>query len=363
MPPSQVDMGIPLIQGLEKRRGEISMKFMMGLHPRAEATTIEWAKTAEQVGFDAVGIADSQSVYQDTYICLSHAAKATSRIQLSTRVTNPVTRHPAVTAGCAATVDQISGGRMWIGIGTGQNSTVQVGLSPARLKDLREYVVAVRELLTKGTTIYKGATARFHWYHKPIPIYVAAHGPRSLELAGEIGDGVISGLGLRPVDVEFALERISTGARRAGKRVEDLDIWFLGQMHIDNSYEEALKPMLGSLASRAQELGRRPEGKNLPANMVQRLREYTERYDFNASAGERIHGGETSNTRLLHELGILDLVVEHLGIMGTGEQCLARVRQLEKLGVKGLITNTHILPDSKRTEIIRKWSESVIKRL
>ena len=98
--------------------------------PAAEAAGL--AAEAERLGFDGVWVADSQSVFRDAFVTLALAAARTERIRLATAVTNPVTRHPAVLAGAFATLDELSAGRMLVGIGKGESSVHTVGLRPAR---------------------------------------------------------------------------------------------------------------------------------------------------------------------------------------------------------------------------------------
>src|SRR5262245_18164727 len=111
--------------------------FHIGVLPnRPVAEIAALALDAEELGYDGIWIADSQSVFRDGYLALAASALQTSRMVLATGVTNPVTRHPATIAGAVATLDELSGGRAVLGIGVGESAVRTVGLRPARLARL-----------------------------------------------------------------------------------------------------------------------------------------------------------------------------------------------------------------------------------
>ena len=100
----------------------------------AEPTgSAEFARRAEAEGWDGIGVGDSQSLTGDPYVSLALAATATDTLGLATSVTNPVTRHPAVTATSAFALQRLSRGRMVLGIGRGDSALAHLGRAPARL--------------------------------------------------------------------------------------------------------------------------------------------------------------------------------------------------------------------------------------
>ena len=98
----------------------------------------EWAKAVERHGYDLLGISDSQSISRDVYVTLAHCATATTRIRLGSRVITPVTRHPAVAASAAATLEELAPGRTMIGIGSGDSAAYTIGATAVSLAELRE---------------------------------------------------------------------------------------------------------------------------------------------------------------------------------------------------------------------------------
>jgi 5,10-methylenetetrahydromethanopterin reductase len=177
----------------------------------------------EQLGYDNLWLTDSSLHARNPYIYLTLAARRTSRLKLGTAVTNPVTRHPAITAVAAATLAEVSAGRAILGIGAGDRPLLSLGLKPAKVAQLEDSVSAIRTLWT-GAPVTQDATGfslhDAHYRFPPgidIPVFISATGPRTLELAGRIADGVILLAGLHPDGVRFALEHIDRGVEAAGR--------------------------------------------------------------------------------------------------------------------------------------------------
>jgi 5,10-methylenetetrahydromethanopterin reductase len=178
----------------------------------------------ERLGYDTLWLTDSSLHTRNCWSYLTLAARATSRLDLGTAVTNPVTRHPGVTAAAAATIAEISGGRFTLGIGAGDRPLLAVGHKPARLADLEASISAVRDLwsgshvtMSAGGFAFDDAHYRFAPVEYDIPVWVSATGPKTLELAGRVADGVILLAGLHPDGIKFALEHIDRGVAMAGR--------------------------------------------------------------------------------------------------------------------------------------------------
>src|SRR4029077_12671902 len=98
------------------------IRFGINFLPHRARELLEWVKTAEDTGFDIVGVADSQSLYRDVYVCEALVATQTKSIRFGARVINPLTRHPAVAACAAATLEELAPGRTMLGVGTGDSA-------------------------------------------------------------------------------------------------------------------------------------------------------------------------------------------------------------------------------------------------
>jgi 5,10-methylenetetrahydromethanopterin reductase len=174
-------------------------------------------RRAEMLGWDAALQPDSQLRRRDTYVLLAAAARATERITLGPLLANPVNRHPTVTAGSIATIDELAPGRTLLGWGVGDTAVRLAGLRPARVKELEAGTRLVRALLA-GESVDVGAEhpARLP-HHRPVPVWIAAGGPRTLRMAGGVADGVFIRVGTHPANIAAAVDAIRAGAAEAGR--------------------------------------------------------------------------------------------------------------------------------------------------
>ena len=199
----------------------------------------------EELGFDEFWLTDSSlhSRYSPMYLAL--AAARTRRMSLGNAVTNPVTRHPALGAVAAATLNEMSGGRAVYGIGAGDRPLLALGQKPARLSLLEDAVAAARELWTGATVTREYRGFSLHEAHMrfdvptSIPVYISASGPKTLQLAGRIADGVVLLAGLHPDGLRYALEHIDRGVQEAGRAARP-KISVFGYGAVDDDRERAM---------------------------------------------------------------------------------------------------------------------------
>ncbi|GAA4543862.1 LLM class flavin-dependent oxidoreductase [Pseudonocardia xishanensis] len=184
---------------------------------------VSMVKSVEEAGITDLWLTDSSLHSRYCYSYLTLAAVNTSRMRLGTAVTNPVTRDPAMAAVGISTIDEISGGRAVYGIGAGDRPLEALGLKPARLALLEDSITAARRLWTgehvdmqaRGFTLDE---AHLRFPARPdIPVYISASGPKTLELAGRVADGVILLAGLHSDGLTYALEHIDRGVDMAGR--------------------------------------------------------------------------------------------------------------------------------------------------
>jgi len=174
-------------------------------------------RRCETLGWDAAWQPDSQLRRRDTYVLLASAARATERITLGTLLANPMNRHPTVTASSIATIDELAPGRVVLGWGIGDTAVRLAGLRPARIKELEESTRLMRSLLD-GQDVEVGAArpARLP-HHRPVPIWIAAGGPRTLRMAGAVADGVFIRVGTHRANIARSIDAIRAGAAEAGR--------------------------------------------------------------------------------------------------------------------------------------------------
>ncbi|WP_432989732.1 LLM class flavin-dependent oxidoreductase [Dactylosporangium sp. CA-233914] len=194
----------------------------VALQPVDAPSTFEsMVEEIEGGGYDELWLTDSSLHARYVYAYLTLAARHSRRLRLGTAVTNPITRHPAITATAILTIDEISNGRAVLGIGAGDRPLLALGSKPAPLKQLEAGIDAVRRLWSGETVtmqapgfVLDDAHLRDHGGSK-IPIYMSASGPKTLELAGRIADGVILLAGLHPEGVQWAIDHIDRGVEKA----------------------------------------------------------------------------------------------------------------------------------------------------
>jgi 5,10-methylenetetrahydromethanopterin reductase len=168
----------------------------------------------EDAGWDGVTFTESPNRAGDPYVALTVAALSTRRIRLGIGVTNPLTRHPAVTAAAIASVQVESGGRASLGVGRGDPVMAHLGLRPAPLPVLRSYVWCVRAYL-RGEAVPPNASppvaTRLRWLDgvppaQTAPVFVVASGPKAIAVAAGCADRVALAVGADPQRVRRAVE-------------------------------------------------------------------------------------------------------------------------------------------------------------
>lgn len=307
---------------------------------------IELATLIEALEYDRLWLTDSSLVARYVYVYLTLAAIHT-HLHLGTAVTNPLTRHPGLSANAIATIAELSGGRMALGIGAGDRPLLEFGLYPAPRRLVRDMVEAVRSLL-RGDTVTQQSSgfqlegARLHAAPPAsVPIYISASGPKTLQLAGEIADGVIVLAGLFPAGVRFALEHIALGAERSGRTLDDLDVVFFAYGSLALDRDTALEETRSIAAWFAQTAPRYCELLGMAPDEIQRIQTFY--------AGSEFHQA--------HEAAALvpDEAVRALGLSGTVDDCRAKLDMLQREGVR----HVSVFPlSADRERVIRLFAEA-----
>src|SRR6266545_227748 len=184
---------------------------------------VELGRAAEEAGFDYVWAWDSHVLWQDVYPIFALLAEVTSRIRMGPCVTNPATRDPTVTASTLATLNDISGDRMEMGIGRGDSARRVIGQPPVTIERLEWATRLIKDLAEGRPVDYDGTEIQLKWAKGTLPVWIAAYGPKALRLAGRIGDGVILQLA-DPHVIQWLLRWAREGAEEAGRNFEDVKV-------------------------------------------------------------------------------------------------------------------------------------------
>ncbi len=320
--------------------------------PESLAGFGELCREAEASGFEWLGVADSQSVFRELYVALTVAALNTSRIRLGPLVTNPLTRHLVVTASAIASVDELSRGRAVLGIGSGDSAIYTLGAPPATVAGLEDSIVTLGRLTSGEPVRREGRTWQVHRSARRVPIYLAAEGPRTLELGGRLADGVIVGLGLTPDVIALSLAAIERGARAAGRTLADVDVWWFAKTNVADTHDEAVLPIKMALAASANHAFRfTVEGKGVPAELHEPIKGLQREY--NAHHHEIDGGG---NTGLTDRWELTEFLVDRFAIAGTPSECVAQIDRARAAGAHQFMI-TSFVPDPRA--FMRRWAREV----
>lgn len=303
----------------------MSMTMGVGLFPTESPSRMrELTHLAERLGYESVWFGDSQNIWRETYVNLGAAAVGTQTVTFGTGVTNAVTRHPSVMASAWATLHELTGGRVELGIGTGDSSLRTMGLKPMKLAELEDYVEMMRTLF-RGEEVKEpnsGDAFRINYLPGPIevPIYIAASAPKILTLTGRIADGCIMLVGTDPSFVQGGLERVAAGAEEAGRSLDDLKIVLWTPTAIDEEDGTRARDLVRAHVAR---IVIRPLPFEMPEEDMAAVEHIRETYDY-------YHHMDT-------EAGHADLVpdslVDRFALAGTADECRERVAEFAGLGI------------------------------
>jgi 5,10-methylenetetrahydromethanopterin reductase len=324
-----------------------SFGFMMGLSPREPIGRFgELARAAEQSGFEAAWLADSQLYTKNVYVGLTLAATQTTKIMLGPGVTNPVTRHLTVTANSIAGIDEVSGGRAMLGLGAGDAAVFPLGRAPAGIDASRTAIQTLRALGDGDEVELDDRSLRVA-AARPVPIMLAASQPRMLALAGEVADGVILMGAADPMLTAWQLDRVAEGAKAAGRSIDELiiDLWFT--ISLSDDRQRALDDVRPWAVSQARSFHRWRE-------LPEPLRRFEREFDRAASAhsfGTHLARGSDD------QRSVSDEFVDWVGVAGDLDHCVEKIRPLLRLGIDRI---TLALLPGGRAERLERYGRELI---
>src|SRR3954454_16553873 len=179
---------------------------------------VELIVKAESFGFVSGGTYAPPILWQEPYPLISLLVERTQRMRIGMCVTNPVTREPAVTASAHATLQDISGGRIVMGMGRGDSAVRVLGKKPTPIAEFEKRLRMIKDFMNGRPVESDGTEIQLKWATDlpEIPLYVAGYGPRALGVAGRVADGVIIQLA-DPVIIEWIMATARRAAEEAGR--------------------------------------------------------------------------------------------------------------------------------------------------
>jgi len=316
----------------------------------------------EAAGFDGAGILDSQLLCRDTFVTLGQAATQTSRLTLFPAVTNPFSRHVSVLAGAIQTVAELAPGRTKVVIGTGYTSASTIGRKPAALTEMRACMTDLRRLLAGDAVDFHGTPGRLAFASgRPVPLLMAASGPKAIELAGEVADGVMLLVGFHRGIVDAVLTHLEKGARRSGRRLEDLEIVW------------AVRAVMAETMAEAHRQARPTVVHQGIMRVHARWLEYTKLaiphfeiprsvYDIYPDLSHAQDWEQAIAATAFVPDDVIAQLCDALGLIGTPEHCARRIGDLTAAGVNSLYImplQTFVGPEQE----IRAFRDAVFPRL
>ncbi len=289
---------------------------------------VELMQLAEANGFEYGWTYDSHVLWQEPYPLLTLAAQATTTIKLGLNVTNPGTREPTVTASAFATLQDISGGRMVLGIGRGDSARRVIGLQPVRVAEFERAVVAIRELMNGRAIRWNDAEVELKWAHglPRIPLYVAGYGPKVLAIAGRHADGVIIQLA-DPEIVEWIVGQVRRAAEEAGRDPGELEVMACAPAHVSDDLADAREQVRwfpAMVSNHVMDLLKRYDKSELPASLTSYVESWhREQYDY----------AEHSRVGAKHGSFVSDETCDRFCVLGPPERQVEKLRRLEAAGV------------------------------
>ena len=296
------------------------------IFPRRAAETRRVAERAEALGFSWLGVADSPTVYQESYLHQLEALNATHRLTVGPVVTHVTLRHPLIVGNLLATLNEIGHGRTVGVIATGNSGARGVGLAPATVKQVGEAVDAIRSYWAGvGAKFYESRIPATGLARKACPLFVAADGQRMATLAGDKGDGMFYGGTMEPT---VLARRIAAGRKRAEQKV-----WLGPAVSLASSIGAVLNEMgtlVVAIANRAFRGDLFERG--IPEALHADVRTMWQRYDY------AYHADSTRPLNLeIVSPALAEFLVEHFVIWGDAPRWRTKLDLLRGHGCNGIM--------------------------
>ncbi len=318
-------------------------------------------QAAERLGYDSAWAAEAYG--SDAATVLAWLAGQTSNIRLGSGIFQMPARSPAMTAMTAATIDQLSGGRMILGIGSSGPQVAEGwhGQRFARqLQRTRDYIGVVRMALARERVEFHGETLELPLpdgpgkalkltispFQERIPIYLAAIGPRNIAFAGEIADGWFPTL-FSPEHVSELRPLLQEGADRTGRALEDFDIAPMVSVCVTDDLQAARDAMRPSIALYVGGMGSRRQ------NFYNQL---VSRYGFQAEA-ERVQDLYLEGKREEAMAALPDALIDTVTLCGPPERVRERIAVYREAGVGTLVISPIALTAAERLGQLRLVAE------
>src|SRR5437867_1931501 len=314
---------------LPRERGGFMLSFGVTVLPDPPyQRMIELIQIAEGHGFEYAWTYDSHILWEESYATLPLAAKATSKIKLGHFVTNPGIRDPTITASWYATMQDISDGRMVMGIGRGDSSRRVVGLQPVKVAEFERRCRMIKDLMNGRGVSWNDKDLKLEWARTElgdIPMWIAGYGPKTLAVAGRVADVVIIQLA-DPQIIQWIMDTARKAAEEAGRDPSELKCIVGAPSNVTDDIDSA-----------------REQARWFPVMVSNHVMDLIERYGFDseipAALTEYVKARkfydykEHSRVGAKHGEFVTDEIVDRFCVLGTPAEAAAKLKELESVGV------------------------------
>jgi alkanesulfonate monooxygenase SsuD/methylene tetrahydromethanopterin reductase-like flavin-dependent oxidoreductase (luciferase family) len=312
--------------------------------PRSLDETRRSAELGESLGFSYISVADSPTVYQDSYLHQLEVARAAPSVKVGPMVSHVVIRHPIIVGNQLSTLNHFTGGRAIGTIATGNSAARGLGLKPAKLSELEEAVLAIQ-------SYWRGEGGRFKDSEIPVsglerdacPILISGDGPKAVELSGRVGDGLLYG---GTIDREVSRRRLA--ACRAGGA--DRAAWVAPTVSLKTTHDEVsddLGAMVVAMANRAMRGDLAERG--VPPEIQEDVLEMRRAYDY----GFHADSSRPRNTSVVSER-LRNFLIDTLCVWGDEDRFKATLDGLAEDGWTGVM---FILGQAEMLPVIQELGE------
>ena len=321
---------------------------------RSEAT----ARRAEDAGWDGLFFADTQCLSGDIYSAMCLAAKTTTRLKVGTAVTNPVTRHPAVTASAIATVQVESGGRAVLGIGRGDSSLGYLGQKPAPAARLETYIEQLQRYLRGESVDLDGYDSRNVWIAETgqlkVPVDVAATGPRVVAIGARLAERVTFALGADAARIASTMDAARAAREQAGLDPDGLSFGAYVNVACHDDVARARDIVRGSVGTFAHFSG-----------MSKASHAGLEDEAIFAHIGANYDMANHASGAAAHMRAVPDEFIGRFAVTGTAGYCTDRLGELQSTGLDRLVllTGSRDGDAALTAESVERLSREVIPQL
>lgn len=312
---------------------------------------VELIVKAEALGFDSGWTYDSPILWQEPYPLITLLASRTTTMSIGMCVTNPVTREPAVTASAHATLQDVSGGRIVMGMGRGDSAVRVMGRRPTPIAEFERRLAMIKDFMNGRRVEWEGTEIQLEWATSlpEIPLYVAGYGPRALGVAGRVGDGVIIQLA-DPAIIEWTMATARRAAEEAGRDPSLLKCLVCAPSMVSDDLARARDEVRWFPAMVGNHVADIIRVHGLDSDVPRELTDYIrdrDAYDYS----------EHSRVGAAHGSFVPDAICDRFCVIGSVSQCVEKLRGLADIGVDEWIV---YLMTSGQDETLEAYGEAII---